>query len=144
MELYQLFIILFISILIVYLYFENALVIYTMKRVIYGEDEAGSPTPFQSRKDIKSIIESIAKTNMNMTLVDFGCGQGDFIQYMKENTFLCKLIGVEMDQKHVDKCMERFKTDSKIEIYHQNMIDFIFPKEPIILYMYVYCIFSMR
>lgn len=134
MKLYQLFIILFIVLIIVYLHYEYAIVVYTMKRLMYGEDEAGLPTPFQSRTYIKSIIDSIAKKD-SYTLIDFGCGQGDFIDCMKD-TSLHKIIGVEMNEKHVDKCRERYKEHSMIEIHHQNMMDFTFPQENIILYMY--------
>lgn len=134
MKLYVLLLLLFITLLITMIYHEYAPIEYNVKQLLYGEDKAGLPTPLHSRNRIHSIIQSLPQHTY--TLIDFGCGQGDFIQCMVDHPSLHTIVGVEMDEKHVDYCKTRFKAHSSVSICHQNMLDYVFPTTPLILYMY--------
>ena len=130
----NLYIILLFTIIIIFTYHEYAPIEYNVKHLIYGEDKSGLPTPLHSRKRIRSIIKSLPRNRY--TLIDFGCGQGDFIKSVIDHPSLHTIVGVELDKKHVDYCKTRFRARSSVSIYHQNMIDYVFPPTPLILYMY--------
>jgi ubiquinone/menaquinone biosynthesis C-methylase UbiE len=44
----------------------------------------------------------------NQTILDIGCGFGDFYNYLKENGIKAKYVGIDICPPFVDVCKERF------------------------------------
>lgn len=93
------------------------------------------PTPFHIRQYIYSLIDLLPERAY--TIVDFGCGDGDFIQYMHSTLpDRYSFTGIEMESDQANKAIQRFAGSNSIEIKHMNMVDYIFPDTSTILYMY--------
>jgi hypothetical protein len=123
---WHLFLILFLFILLIY--FESDQLVYHAKCAVRPSlNQAGLPTPSSIRTTILPWLDK-------PILIDFGCGDGDFISYAASR--VKTTIGIELDNEQAQYAQHRFQTNPTITILSMNMKDYMFPTEPFIIYMY--------
>lgn len=70
----------------------------------------------------------------NSSVLDLGCGDGDFLQYLVENKGV-RGVGVELNQDRIFKCLEKGlnvihgNLDSGLALFDQNSFDFVILNE---------------
>lgn len=119
-----------ILIIVLLIYSESDHIIYHL----YEQSSAGVPLPTRARSVVRRLITLLNEINFNLTLVDFGCSNGDFINYIVAY-HLGPIIGVEIDEKQASETLVRFANYNRISIINDNMINQIIDCNSI-LYMY--------
>ena len=54
-------------------------------------------------------------------VLDCGCGDGRHIQYFR--SYGCEVMGVEISEKALELCKERFRTDERVAILHKDLTE---------------------
>jgi phospholipid N-methyltransferase len=107
-----------------------------IKETIFNpsKSKSGLPSSPHMIQTVKEIIKKLPKNNY--TLIDIGCGNGDFIS--KIHTKVSKVIGIELDAKHAELARKRFSNNMSISILTIDMVDYKFDSltSPTIIYMY--------
>ena len=107
-----------------------------IKETIFNpsKSKSGLPSSPHMIQTVKEIIKKLPKNNY--TLIDIGCGNGDFIN--KIHTNVSKVIGIELDAKHAELARKRFSNNMSISILTIDMVDYKFDSltSPTIIYMY--------
>ena len=78
-------------------------------------------------------LTAINEIDANLTLVDFGCSNGDFINYISQ--YHSKIIGIEINKKQATATANRFAANSNITIISTDMTNYSVASNHI-LYMY--------
>lgn len=113
------------------LYYEKDHIFY----ILSSSYKAGLPTPTHIKKTILAYLSDLPQ--QPYTLIDFGCGKGDFIDYVSTHSMINHIIGIEIDVSSFQFATQRFSSIPFITIQHIDMNEFVFPIDsPIILYMY--------
>lgn len=113
--------------------YESDHIFYRIKCILYPSyNNTGLPTNSHIRNKIISLVKSLP--SMNYTLIDFGCGDGDLINHIKDHVHT--IIGVEIDQKQAEQTSKRFLNNPSITIKSMDILDYHYESIPTILYMY--------
>lgn len=116
-------------------YYEKEQLLY-IKETIFNplKSKSGLPSSPHMIQTVKEIIKKLPKNNY--TLIDIGCGNGDFIS--KIHTKVSNVIGIELDAKHAELARKRFSNNMSISILTIDMVDYKFGSltSPLIIYMY--------
>ena len=100
---------------------------------ICENESAGVPLPSTARLIVKRLICIINEIDANLTLVDFGCSNGDFINYISQ--YHNKIIGIEINKKQAAVTANRFASNNNITIIATDMTNYLVADNHI-LYMY--------
>ena len=92
------------------------------------------PTNIIILQNVKKIIYENIHNYYDFTLIDFGCGDGQFIKSMKDD--FNHIIGVEKEHKSYLNSIKNCEYEDNISIINISMEDFTFPNTKTILYMY--------
>jgi hypothetical protein len=122
-------VIILIILLITFFYYEKDHILYYLS---FSSNKAGLPTPSSVLSIVKNIIQQLPKDNY--TLVDFGCGQGNFINHMYP--YVTNIVGIENHIDQASSTMKRFIFIPSITIKCIDMQDYLFTNNSTILYMY--------
>lgn len=112
-------------------YFECYHIYYMLFSICFRKNVESLPTPLQIRHKITQIVSNIPKP---ITLIDFGCGSGDFIKHIYPH--VTNVIGIELDYHAAQLAQQRFSHIPSISIHAMNMVDYQFPLSSFVLYMY--------
>jgi SAM-dependent methyltransferase len=130
-----LFLQLFIIFIFLYWYYEKEHLIYGIKCILNPSlNKSGLPTPSQIINKTIQLINTLPK--LNYTLIDFGCGSGEFIQKIYKINSIKKIIGIELDSEQAISTKKRFSKIKYISVLNMDMVDYIFEPTPTIFYMY--------
>jgi hypothetical protein len=131
----SLFLQLIIICIFLYWYYEKEYLIYNIKGILNPSlNKSGLPTSLHIINKINHIINKLP--NLDYTLIDFGCGDGDFIDRIDKINSIKKIIGIELDLKQAINTKKRFSKINYISILNMDMVDYIFEPIPTIFYMY--------
>jgi cyclopropane fatty-acyl-phospholipid synthase-like methyltransferase len=122
------FIIIFITYIILTLYYERQGIIFNLIN-----NNASMPIPFFIKDEIIYNLQKI-KNYKDYTFIDFGCGYGEMI-YNVKNLFN-NVIGTELDKHPADYSINKFKNNKNVKILNMDMVDYKFDNVPTILYIY--------
>lgn len=100
---------------------------------ISENESAGVPLPSTARLIVKRLICIINEIDANLTLVDFGCSNGNFINYISQ--YHNKIVGIEINKKQAAVTANRFAANSNITIIATDMANYPVTNN-CILYMY--------
>lgn len=120
-----------ILIIVMLLYTESDHIIYHLYE---WQSSAGVPLPTQARSVVKRLVSIINQVNSNLTFIDFGCSNGDFIEFISAY-HLGPITGIEIDEKQANKTITRFADSKRITIINKNMVNHVISSNSI-LYMY--------
>lgn len=130
-----LFLQLFIYLIFLYWYYEKDHIIYYINTILNPSlNNSGMPTPSHIINKINELINNLP--NKNYTLIDFGCGNGNFINNIYKIKLLKKIIGIELNSEQAINTKKRFSKINSITILNMDMVDYVFEQIPTILYMY--------
>jgi hypothetical protein len=132
-------IILYLVLILIYLYlywfYEKDHILYHIKCLLNNvKNTSGLPTHMHIITKIIKLINNLPKRNY--TLIDFGCGDGDFINQIYKCNNISKVIGIELNSNQAKHTQKRFSKINSIQIKNMDMINYIFQPIPTILYMY--------
>lgn len=121
--------------ILLYWYYEKDYILFMMKCVFnLSSNKSGVPT---SSNIIRKIIELINKLpNLQYTLIDFGSGDGDFINKIHNLNSIKKIIGIELDTDQANNSTKQFSKIDSITILNMDMVDYKYQQVPTIMYMY--------
>ena len=120
-----------ILIIVMLIYTESDHIIY----YIYdNQNSSGVPLPTLARGVVRQLITMINEVDCNLTLVDFGCSNGDFINYILAY-HLGPIIGVEINEEQAKETNDRFSNDKRVSIIANDMTNQVVDYNSI-LYMY--------
>ena len=129
-----LFVILWLTVRAVY--FEWEQIKYQVSCVWGHRHTAGLPTPPRIVRRALFHLDQVIRLHPDLTIVDFGCGDGIFLDHV-HRTFPCTaLIGVELEAASAQRSRERFQDVPSIRIETADMATFRFPNQPTLLYLY--------
>ena len=121
--------------LYLYWYYEKDHILYTINCLLNNsKNTSGLPTNNYMITKIHTLINNLPKRNY--TLIDFGCGDGDFINQIYKCNNILKVIGIELNSNQANQTKKRFSKINSIEIKNIDMTNYIFQPIPTILYMY--------
>jgi ubiquinone/menaquinone biosynthesis C-methylase UbiE len=106
--------------------------IYELYKNLYSK-YGNSPASVKARNTVqqslrfKYLLECLSIKN-NESVIDIGCGLGDFSKYLRKNKIKCKYLGVDFLEEFIDVAKKKNKSDSnskftKLDIHKQK-----FPK----------------
>jgi 16S rRNA A1518/A1519 N6-dimethyltransferase RsmA/KsgA/DIM1 with predicted DNA glycosylase/AP lyase activity len=128
-----LFICIIIILLSIFFLYEKDHIFYHIKALLNpSTNHSGIPTQPHIRKKVLSLLKTLPE--MNYTLIDFGCGDGDFIHIVKDQ--VNTIVGIELDASQAEKTRQRFADTPSITIKSMDMVDYKFESIPTIFYMY--------
>ena len=125
-------ILLVILLLLLIYYHESTHIKYYLSCLFLKKNKSGLPTPSLICSKVISIIRSLP----DLIVIDFGCGGGDFIECIHSLPNITQVIGIELNEQQALECKDRFSNNQKIQIQQMNMMDYMFPSTPFLLYMY--------
>jgi hypothetical protein len=131
MDFYKLVILISLTLLLLFMYYESEHVVYHAQCLFSNKNKTGLPTPLLIRKQVISLIETLPR---NLTLIDFGCGDGDFISHC--HPYVNKTIGIELDLIQANQTKAKFMHHKSIQIIGMDILDYPFESKNSILYMY--------
>jgi hypothetical protein len=121
-----------ILVLIILFYYESSHIHYHMTCLLSSKNKSGLPTPSHIRSQLMTLIKELPP--LSYTLIDFGCGDGDFINHAHHSFH--HTVGIELDNEQAEFTRKRFHGLPTIDILTMNMIEYSFPSTPFVLYMY--------
>jgi hypothetical protein len=132
MNAYYILLCIILVLLLILLYYESSHIYYHIKCLLSSKNTSGLPTPTHIRSKITTLIKELPP--LSYTLIDFGCGDGDFINHIHHSFH--HTVGIELDKEQAEFTRKRFYGMPTIDILTMNMIDYDFPRVPHVLYMY--------
>jgi len=122
-------------ILFLYWFYEKDHIIYNIKIVLNPSlNNSSMPTPSHIVNKTIQLINTLPK--LDYTLIDFGCGGGEFIDKIYKIKSIKKIVGIELNSEQAVNTKNRFSKIKSISILNMDMVDYIFEPKPTIFYMY--------
>lgn len=129
--------------LVVIIYLTTRVVYYEWEHIKYyilcvwgGKHTAGLPTPSRMLGRVLAIIQHAVKIEPCLTLVDFGCGDGEFLYQIHQALPNMRLVGIELVSASAQRSRERFAHIKNIHIETSDMTVYRFQNRPTLLYLY--------
>lgn len=69
--------------------------------------------------EISKIFIERAQVTKDFSLVDFGCGFGSYLDYLKANGIECSYTGIDGTQSMIEAAQQKHKSQSKCRFLHQ-------------------------
>ena len=129
--------------LVVFIYLTTRVVYYEWEQIKYyilcvrgGKHTAGLPTASRMLQRVLTLIQHAVKIEPCLTLVDFGCGDGEFLYQIHQTFPNMQLVGIELVSASAQKSRERFSHIKNIHIETADMKAYRFQNRPTLLYLY--------
>ena len=79
--------------------------------------------------DLKSEAEKYFDINSNLKILDFGCGIGLSIPYLRKHFKNSVIYGCDYSEKSIEKCIDKNKTIDNLYVLNSNGIDVPFEEK---------------
>lgn len=96
-----------------------------------------------TKNRFQECVQIIQQQHPIRTVLDVGCGYGNYIEALQEQLSNAEIYGIELQQKVYFETIKRFEQASNIHLFNQNIFDFKTPvKFDLVLFNYVLFYFS--
>ena len=129
--------------LVVFIYLTTRVVYYEWEQIKYyllcvreNKHTVGLPTPSRILRRVLAIIQHAVEIEPCLTLVDFGCGDGEFLYHVHQALPNMQLVGIELVSASAQRSRKRFAHVKNIHIETADMTAYRFQNRPTLLYLY--------
>lgn len=101
---------------------------YNKRIAVHGNNIKALASGTEERRKMRFDVLTEIGIEKNSSVLDLGCGYGDYYQYLQQNQFLCNYTGIDINENLINFARNRFpETNFKVlDIQNENPGDFDF------------------